>query len=297
MEQLSISFHQNPENQEGYRRPPLKKPTYACYLHHYQYCCAGQNSIDRYLEATGFDAEIIEKDTYVRNECCFGRDLTLHSKKIVKLPIQIPNCEEFFHVPVRVLENNIYGQRDIPILLGRNFEILLREFATRNTNVKCPTFMIGQGLCPSNLATRTSPRTNIVKRRLFRELDPYPRENCYSKVVEGKLRIADVTRHLKEGICYIEFLYASSNGINPKTKLTKLEDIRRMYATKCANFIPDSNRPSNPNPDRFDESAIRVFDVEISEWRSFKVENIIIFRVKRESLQWAPNYGGLYVVA
>ena len=296
MEQLSISFHQNPENQEGYRRPPLKKPTYACYLHHYQYCCAGQNSIDRYLEATGFDAEIIEKDTYVRNECCFGRDLTLHSKKMVRLPIQIPNCEEFFYVPVRVLENNIYGQRDIPILLGKNFEILLREFASRNTNVEFPTFMIGRALCPSNLATRT-PRANIVKLRLFRELDPYPRENCYSKVVEGKLRIADVIQHLKEGICYIEFFYALPNGINPRKKLTKLEDIRRMYGTKCVNFIPDANRPTNPNPDRFDESAIRVFDVEISEWRSFKVENIIIFRVKRESLQWAPNYGGLYVVA
>ena len=69
-----------------------------------------------------------------------------------------------------------------------------------------------------------------------------------------------------------------------------------MYGTKCTTFIPHGNKPSNPNPDRFDENAIRVFDVEISEWRSFKLENIILFRVKKLALQWAPNDGGRYVV-
>ena len=130
---------------------------------------------------------------------------------------------------------------------------------------------------------------NVTKCGLAFELDPYPRENWYSKAVDGKLRMDDVIRHLKEGICYIEFWYASPNDSIAKKCPTKPKGIRRMYGTKCANFIPHANKPSNPNADRFGESAIRVFDVQISEWRSFKLENVIIFRVKRRPYETDPS--------
>ena len=79
--QKLITSFENSNNHEGYRTTPFQVPTYACYLNCAEYCSAGQNSIDRYLDATGFDAEVLEEDTDVGNVCLYDRALTIHSKK------------------------------------------------------------------------------------------------------------------------------------------------------------------------------------------------------------------------
>ena len=117
-----------PYNQLDDRITPLQVPTYACYLYHAKYCSAGQNSIDRYLDATGFDADVIEKATVVElvygSGCGYGvRNFMFVSNKMAILPIQIPNCKEFLHVPIRVIEG---GYRDMPLRMGQEFDTCLQ---------------------------------------------------------------------------------------------------------------------------------------------------------------------------
>merc|ERR1719361_415572 len=130
---------------------------------------------------------------------------------------------------------------------------------------------------------------NVTNCGIAIELDPYPRDDLYSKAVEGQLRMDEVIRHLEEGICYIEFVYAPSNDASARDCPTKLKDIHRMYGTKLPIFIPRANRPSNLNPNQHDENVIRVFDVETSEWRSIKLETVILFRVKGQPYGADPS--------
>lgn len=281
--QKLITSYENSNIHESYRRTPLQVPTYACYLNCAKDCSAGQNSIDRYLECTGFQADVIEDETDVKNVCLFQRDFTIHSKKKVMLPVKIPNADEFLRVPVRIFEGD---HSQIPLRMGQDFDACLQEFASHNQSMGKSILEEGCELLGKSINFKS---VNVTKCGMAIELDPYPRKDFYSKAVEGQLRMDEVIRKLEEGICYIEFVYAPSNDASARDCPTKLKDIHRMYGTKLPIFIPRANRTSNLNANQFDENVIRVFDVETSEWRSIKLETVILFRVKRQPYGADPS--------
>lgn len=62
-------------------------------------------------------------------------------------------------------------------------------------------------------------------------------------------------------------------------KFTKADgSIREMYATKSLDIIPKEKHPKGTEK-QLSNTVIRVFDVDINEWRSVKEENIIEAKV------------------
>ena len=260
----------------GYRHQQLQVPTYACYMSCAKYSHAGENSIRRYCEATGFTAQIICVSTEVGNVDCFNRDLTLPSRKMAILPFQIPNCNEQLLVPFRVLEES--NSKDIPLRLGMEVDGIVATFA-KNNKVKClPENCLLLIQAGYEYAWR---KINVPKCGLCFDMDPYPRDSVFSKIFQGRLleqlTLEEITGHLKRGIIYVEFLYSDQSAV------------RKMYCTKADVFIPTSIQPKTANPNRFDSKAIRAFDVEKSEWRSFKMENVLKIRIKRDPYNSGPD--------
>ena len=71
----------------------------------------------------------------------------------------------------------------------------------------------------------------------------------------------DVVKALRENKCVVSF--TKVNG-----------EKRDMYCTLKGDLIPEDKRPKDPNK-TYSEEVIKVFDLLKSEWRSFKVANII----------------------
>lgn len=79
-----------------------------------------------------------------------------------------------------------------------------------------------------------------------------------------------------------EFLFEALQKGEVEVTFTKVNgDTRIMRCTLNGNFIPPENWPfSTAEKDGIDENTtLPVFDTDIQEWRSFKVKNIIEWRV------------------
>lgn len=51
---------------------------------------------------------------------------------------------------------------------------------------------------------------------------------------------------------------------------------RDMLCTLNMDSIPEEKRPANPGT-KYNEAVIRAFDVDMQEFRSFRVDNIVSF--------------------
>ena len=54
-------------------------------------------------------------------------------------------------------------------------------------------------------------------------------------------------------------------------------DTRKMSCTTKADKIPESHQPKNESATPLNEDVIRVFDVEVEGWRSFRVDSVKSF--------------------
>ena len=52
-----------------------------------------------------------------------------------------------------------------------------------------------------------------------------------------------------------------------------------MKCTKAAVHIPDDKLPAGNNINKLNEDVIRVYDVDVGDWRSFRADSIKTFRV------------------
>ena len=79
-------------------------------------------------------------------------------------------------------------------------------------------------------------------------------------------------------IAYDQFLHESmrSSKIGVRVTFTKKDSTRReMFCTLNEELIPENKRPKSTNSSTVG-SAVRVFDIEEQEWRSFRWDSVIV---------------------
>ena len=271
---------------EEYGMSPFQIPSYAAYLKGAMFCTAGQNSINRLFNAMENCNDTISSPIELDREIHLGNvrvctqynniiDMKIMSRKTVILEFKVPCCEKLLSIPFCVFEDEEYT--NYPLRLGRIFDQILREFRETNEDVSLP--ICGMELI-SQEKTFALSRVEIPNCGFALDLDPYPRNSVFSRKIEGKLiksvTLDEIQEYLESGIVYVEF-----------SKLAG--DERKMYCTKSNNFIPQSKKPVNVNPNRYDRTAIRVFDVDLCEWRSFKLESVVKIWIKRSPYQSGPD--------
>ena len=60
-----------------------------------------------------------------------------------------------------------------------------------------------------------------------------------------------------------------------------------MNATMCLPFVPKSKRP---NADGSTDDLLKVFDVDLSEWRSFYFSKLMEVKIKNYPNSYSVNY-------
>lgn len=73
--------------------------------------------------------------------------------------------------------------------------------------------------------------------------------------------------NLKENVC--EVVFTKKDG-----------DKRHMFCTLIDSHIPEESKPKNILKFQ-NENVLRVFDIEIDEWRSFNVDSVEKFDIVR----------------
>lgn len=59
-------------------------------------------------------------------------------------------------------------------------------------------------------------------------------------------------------------------------------DTRKMSCTTKSDKIPEDHQPKNENAVPLNEDVLRVFDVEVEGWRSFRVDSVKSFGLKEK---------------
>jgi hypothetical protein len=91
-----------------------------------------------------------------------------------------------------------------------------------------------------------------------------------SKLMEKqvKLNYKEIVDTLREGVVNLSF--------------TKVKDgeVREMKATLLQDMIPEEKMPktdANANTEK-NQLAVRVFDLDLEDWRSFRVDSLLTFK-------------------
>lgn len=74
---------------------------------------------------------------------------------------------------------------------------------------------------------------------------------------------------LKDKDVIMEVVFTKTDGTN-----------RVMLCTQALELIPEDKHPSGESNTVYDENQVRVFDLEVNEWRSFLKDNIISTQVR-----------------
>ena len=70
---------------------------------------------------------------------------------------------------------------------------------------------------------------------------------------------------LSEGVVHLQF--KKVNG-----------DLRNMVATRCFDRIPEEKHPKTEDKREQNETIVVLYDLEVEDWRSFRVENLVEYR-------------------
>ena len=218
--------------------------------------CAGRNSLNRYLRATGFSGVEVEttKKTKVYG---FRNNETKYimSHSVMKLPVKIPGKGKLGFVMVPILDKNP-RIRDIPITLSED---------------KIPhvddCFLY--------------PLVSVPKTRKVYDLFPFPAEgDCYdegqTRVYTNELSKEDIEKELEVGIVRIVFL--KLNG-----------EERTMRGTTNKGFIPTRLHARSNEVRQGREDQIVVFDIDIQSWRSCRFSSILQLSVRLHPYDTFPG--------
>lgn len=55
-------------------------------------------------------------------------------------------------------------------------------------------------------------------------------------------------------------------------------DLRNMVATRSVDLIPEEKQPKSEDKREQNETIVVLFDLEVEDWRSFRVENLVEYR-------------------
>ena len=256
-------LHENSDNYETRedriepsRITPLKIPTAVIATTGKGTTCAGRNSVNRYLRATGLSGVEVET-TKKTNVYGVHERKPVISYSVVKLPVKVPGKGRlrFVMVPILDKKNKL---RDLPIRLSED-------------------------MIPCAEDCYLYPLMDVPKAGKVYDLFPFPAEaDCYDEsqtkvytkeeVIE-ELSKEDIEQELAEGIVYVVF--RKRDG-----------DERTLRGTTNRGFIPTrlhgrSNEVGQGRgAKKIGEDQIVVFDVDIQSWRSFRFSSILQLRVR-----------------
>tara|TARA_B110000238_G_scaffold194804_1_gene233146 strand:+ start:82 stop:348 length:267 start_codon:yes stop_codon:yes gene_type:complete len=85
--------------------------------------------------------------------------------------------------------------------------------------------------------------------------------------MENEMKYQEIVDTLREGVVNLSF--------------TKVKDgeVRKMRATLVSEQIPQDKMPktdANANTEK-NQVAVRVFDLDLQDWRSFRVDSLLTF--------------------
>jgi len=251
-------FEKDKQIIECHRMTPFKAPTVIAVAGSGM-TCAGRNSLNRYLRATGFSGVEVEtsKETAVRFSA-FETEL-LRSHSIMKLPVKVPGREELVFLEVPILDENDRF---------RDFPIKLSEYKL-----------------PRDDGRTLYPVVVVPKSGKAYDLFPFPAEgDCYDEghtVIHNKeeggalLPKDELEKELARGIVCVVFI--KLNG-----------EERTLRGTTNEGFIPKELH-GEKSCWKIGEDQVVMFDVDIQSWRSCKYSSIIQLRVRLNSYNTFPG--------
>jgi len=251
-------FEKDKQIIECHRMTPFKAPTVIAVAGSGM-TCAGRNSLNRYLRATGFSGVEVEtsKETAVRFSA-FETEL-LRSHSIMKLPVKVPGREELVFLKVPILDENDRF---------RDFPIKLSEYKL-----------------PRDDGRTLYPVVVVPKSGKAYDLFPFPAEgDCYDEghtVIHNKeeggalLPKDELEKELARGIVCVVFI--KLNG-----------EERTLRGTTNEGFIPKELH-GEKSCWKIGEDQVVMFDVDIQSWRSCKYSSIIQLRVRLNSYNTFPG--------
>ena len=265
-------FERDKQIIECHRMTPFKAPTVIAAAGSGM-TCAGRNSLNRYLRATGFSGVEVEtsKETAVRFSA-FETEL-LRSHSIMKLPVKVPGREELVFLEVPILDENDRF---------RDFPIKLSEY-----------------ILPRDDGRTLYPEVLVPKSGKAYDLFPFPAEgDCYDEgqtVIHNKeegealLPKDELEKELARGIVCVVFTKLNGEG-------------RTLRGTTNEGFIPKElhGRSSSATDEsnegakegggkKIGEDQVVMFDIDIQSWRSCKYSSILQLRVRLNSYDTFPG--------
>jgi len=233
--------------------------------------CAGRNSLNRYLRATGFSGAEVEiaQETPVKFSAM--EKTPLMSRSIMKLPVKAPGKEELEFLMVPILDED-ERLRDFPIKLDER-------------------------LLPGADDRVLYPILSVPKSGLVYDLFPFPAEgDCYDEnqtIIFSKakgdnlLPKKQLEQQLAKGIVCVVFV--KLNGEERTLRGTTYKDfIPNKLQGKSQSATDESNEGSKAAK-KIGEDQVVMFDVDIQSWRSCKYSSILQLRVRLHPYNTVPG--------
>ena len=85
--------------------------------------------------------------------------------------------------------------------------------------------------------------------------------------MENEMTYNEIVNTLRESVVNLSFTKVKDGGV------------REMKATLVSDMIPEDKMPktdANANLEK-NQVAVRVFDLDLNEWRSFRVDSLLTF--------------------
>lgn len=274
------AFEKDKNTMEFHRMTPLLSPTLA--LQGSAEACGGSEAIARYLKATGLKPG--ESTTKPHTIMFSPMDGAVKCKGYVELPIRAPGAGTILsgaavnYLKISVLEPE--HLKDCPIKFGMMTAI--------HPDASLMDMREGYKSEKMNIVF---PALSVPKCGVCFDLHPFPSDGddegwtrTFGAAYEWTAE--KLVAFLKKGIVKVVF-----------TKLSNGKE-RILYGTKNAKFIPADKRPKEDEFDGTDDEGltegagrrgagrtdnpnwVRMFDVEIGQWRSCRLETISEVRVK-----------------
>ena len=260
-------FERDEYVREFHRMTPFKIPTVIAAAGSGM-TCAGRNSLNRYLRATGFSG--LEVETSRETQILFSimEKEPIMSRSIMQLPVKVPGKEQLAFLLVPVLDEN-QRQRDFPIKLSEH-------------------------ILPYAVDRTLYPTVIVTKAGLTYDLYPFPSEvGCYDEgqtVIfskENLLSKKELEQELAKGFVCVAF-----NKLNGEE--------RSLCGTTHKGFIPKElhEKPNSATGEshqgakgskKVGEDQVVLFDVDIQSWRSCKYSSITQLRVRLHPYDTFPG--------
>jgi len=251
------NYETEEERTEPNRITPFKIPTAIIATTGKRTTCAGRNSVNRYLRATGFSGVEVEISKKTR---VYGVHETspLISHSAIKLPVKVPGKGRLRFLWVPILDKN-ERQRNLPIRLNED-------------------------IIPHAEDRFLYPFVDVPKAGKVYDLFPFPVEgdnydDSQTRVyTEEELSKEEIEQELAKGIVCVKFL--KLNG-----------EERTLRGTTNRGFIPTSlhGRSTEVGQRRRANDQIKIFDVDLQSWRSFRFSSILQLRLRLHPYDTCPG--------